>query len=107
MPKQMREWFECDAQRFLSLYTPDSPEEIFTYARPEITPRTFSEVKIPALVLLAGADEYGDMPPKKISEWFMKWLYTGHVTIIPKVKHSFKGGEKDVATAIRDFVNTL
>lgn len=107
MPDHLREWFECDAQRYISLYTPDSPEEIFTYAQPKKTPRTLLKVHTPVLVLLAGADEHGDKPAKKIGEWFMQWLYTGHVVIIPRVKHSFKGAEKEVARVIRGFVNSL
>lgn len=108
LPSSVFPWSElADAQRFLSLYTPDSIEEIFTYAQSNRVPSTFKRATIPTLVLLAEKDEYADRPAKKIGEWFMQWLYTGHVVIIPKVKHSFKGGEKEVATAIRDFVNTL
>jgi alpha-beta hydrolase superfamily lysophospholipase len=107
LPENVWSWsWLADAQRFISAYSGDSEEEIFTYWN-EKKPRTLMNVKTPLLVLLAGADEYADRPAAVISEWFMKWLYTGHVVIIPKVKHSFKGGEKAVAAAVRDFLKTL
>lgn len=104
MPQQPGEWFLCDAQRFLSLYTPDSPEEIFTYIQPGATPCTLQSVRAPILVLLAGADEYGSVPAKKIADWFVRWIQNGHVVIVPKVRHSFKGAEKAVAKTVRKFM---
>jgi alpha-beta hydrolase superfamily lysophospholipase len=105
MPKQFVEWFACDAQRYVSLYSPDSSEEIFTYARSIVIPKTLRKVAFPTLVLLAGADEYGDMPPKSIAAWFSDRLKTKNkVVIVSKVGHSFKGGEKAVVKAIRGFM---
>ena len=94
-----------DAQRILSLYTPDSLEEIFPYAQPKKNPRTLSSVRTPLLVLWAGKDEYSNRPAKEIASWFEEHLYTGEVVIVPKVGHGFKGGEKIVARYIRTFVN--
>jgi alpha-beta hydrolase superfamily lysophospholipase len=105
MPSTMREWFECDAQRFLSLYTPDTAEDIFTYAFPEKRPRTLARVKLPVLVLLAGADEYGDKPPRHIEAWFAEHLKVGDkIVIVPRVKHGFRGGEKIVVREMRRFM---
>src|SRR4029077_16607634 len=39
IPAKLGPWFVCDAQRFLSLYTPNSAEELFTYAQPKKIPR--------------------------------------------------------------------
>lgn len=100
-------WHEAiDAQRFLSLYTPDSIEEIFTYAQPKKNPRILKSVRVPLLVLLAEKDEYGDRPAKKISEWFGQHVSGKMLTakIIPKVPHSFHGAEKNVAAAIRKWI---
>lgn len=104
MPEKLGPWFLCDAQRFLSLYTPDSAEEIFTYAQPKKNPRTLNAVRIPTLVMLAGADEHGDRPPQKIAEWFEKHLKNGKTLIVPRVKHSFRGAEKEVARTIREWM---
>ncbi|HVU75865.1 MAG TPA: DUF1749 domain-containing protein, partial [Candidatus Paceibacterota bacterium] len=104
MPPALSEWFACDAQRFLSLYTPDSAEEIFSYARPARIPRTLHKIKMPIFVLLAGADEYGDRPVDEIYWWFLNHIYEGEAAIIPKVPHSFKGGEARSARLIKDFM---
>jgi pimeloyl-ACP methyl ester carboxylesterase len=104
MPAQLGEWFACDAQRFLSLYTPESREEIFSYARPDRTPRILQSIKKPQLVLLAGADEYGDVRPEDIYWWFLEHIYEGEVAIVPRVGHSFKGGEGTAARLIKDFM---
>lgn len=105
MPEHLREWFACDAQRFLSLYTPDSREEVFTYAQKGKAPRALRSVRLPILVFLAGADEYGDRPAREIGQWFGKHLKKGdRVCIVPHVGHSFKGGEKAVTREIREFV---
>ncbi len=106
MPEGSGLWFPCDAQRFLSLSTPESAEEIFMYWDPSANPRTLKSVKTPLLVLLAERDEYADRLAKEIAAWFEKHLtkLRHQVLIVPKVKHSFKGGEKVVARAIRRFI---
>jgi len=110
MPRNLGEWFECDAQRFVSLYTADSSEEIFTYARPSVRPKTLQKTSARILALLAGADEHGDMPAKEIAAWFKKHLPArpgkpkDQVIVVPKVKHSFRGGEKGVANVIHKFM---
>jgi pimeloyl-ACP methyl ester carboxylesterase len=104
MPAHLGEWFACDAQRFLSLYTPESAEEIFSYARPRRLPRTLRSVRRPQLVLLAGADEYGDRPAEEIYWWFLEHIYEGEAAVVPNVGHSFKGGERKAARLIKDFM---
>jgi len=98
-------WHEViDAQRFLSLYTPDSPEEIFSYAQPHKNPRVLKSIRKPVLVLWAGKDEYMDRSAKDIARWFEKHIRNGETIIIPGVKHSFRGGEKTLATHVRRFI---
>jgi pimeloyl-ACP methyl ester carboxylesterase len=105
MPAHFGEWFACDAQRFLSLYTPESKEEVFTYTRPDMTPAILQKVRIPILAILAGADEYSDMPVARIGDWFAEHLKVGdQVAVIPRVGHSFKEGEKNVAALMRNFM---
>ena len=103
MPKDVGPWFVCDAQRFLSLYTPESVEDTFPYGQKK-NPKLMNSVSVPTLVLLAGADEHGDRPAREIGRWFEKHLNNGRVAIVPRVQHSFHGGEKVVAREIRRFV---
>jgi pimeloyl-ACP methyl ester carboxylesterase len=118
MPAHLGPWFVCDAQRFLSLYTPDSAEEIFTYAQPGKIPRTLQKSRIPTLVMLAGKDEHTKRPANDLAQWFDQNIRAPHRTVVvPGVGHSFsskggsvsgsKGGEGIVARAIRDFMKEL
>ncbi|MGH9687422.1 MAG: alpha/beta fold hydrolase [Candidatus Acidiferrales bacterium] len=92
-----------DAQRFLSLYTPGSKEEIFTYAQPRTIPRTLRKVTAPLLVVFAGDDEYRDRDTLQIVEWFRNNLRSkkSAIRIVPGASHSFSGKEVAVARAIR------
>ena len=103
MPKALGPWFVCDAQRFLSLFTPDSVEDTFPYGQKK-NPRLANSVSVPILVLLAGADEHGDRPAGEIGRWFEKHLRNSRVAIIPRVQHSFRGGEGTLAREIKRFV---
>lgn len=107
LPESIWNWsWMADAQRFLSLYTGNSAEEIFTYWDAKRTPRTLRAVKKPVLVLLAENDEYADRPAKSIASWFTTYLKsTDRVVIVPDVRHSFKGGERAVAREIRKFIS--
>lgn len=106
LPEEVWGWpWIADAQRFVSLYAGKGPEEIFTYWDMERNPRTLTSVRIPALVILAENDEYADRPAQEIAGWFEQNMKNKHkVRIIPEVKHSFKGAERKVAKAIREFI---
>lgn len=93
-----------DAQRFLSLNTPDSAEEIFTYAHTR-TPRTLKKMHIPLLVFFAENDEYSDRPAHELAHWFAHETATAsfRVEIVSRATHSFKGAEKYIANTIADW----
>jgi pimeloyl-ACP methyl ester carboxylesterase len=87
-----------DAQRFLSLYTPDSEEEIFSYAQPDKKAKILRKVKIPTFILFAGDDEFRDRPIKKIVKWFGKNLKAKDkkLVVIENAPHNFKSFEDKV-----------
>lgn len=94
------------AQRFLSLYTPDSVEQsLFPYFDDSRDAKMLGSVSVPVLALFAGKDEYGDRPAKKIEAWFTAHPPKGGLTtaIIPGVDHGFKDAEQDVAKNIGDW----
>lgn len=95
-----------DAQRFLSLNTPDSEEEIFTYSQPGKIPETLLNVEIPILVILAEDDEYGDRPASEIGDWFSKVSKSKKlgVKIIKKAPHNLLGKEYQVAQQIKEWI---
>ncbi|MCR4281355.1 MAG: alpha/beta fold hydrolase [Candidatus Kaiserbacteria bacterium] len=94
-----------DAQRFLSLYTPESREEMFTYAQPKKIPRLLQSVKLPILAVFAGQDEFADRPAIDIAEWFERNTEANLETlVVPSAPHSFHGKETQVSTAIKDWI---
>jgi alpha-beta hydrolase superfamily lysophospholipase len=99
-------WHEAfDAQRFLSLYTPDSAEEIFSYAQPKKNPRVLKSVHIPVLVLWGEQEEFADRPAKEVAAWFENNLQGKHqVVIVSGAGHSFHSAEDKVARCIREFM---
>jgi alpha-beta hydrolase superfamily lysophospholipase len=96
-----------DAQRFLSLYTPDSEEEIFTYSQENKKPTTFKKVKIPILAVFAEKDEYHDRPTEKITGWFENNSKSKDLTIkiVENSPHSFQGNEVETVQAIKSWLN--
>jgi pimeloyl-ACP methyl ester carboxylesterase len=97
-----------DAQRFLSLYTPDSKEEIFSYFTPSRRSATLQKVAVPQLVVFAEHDEYFDRPIGSVIDWFKGALagkqYT--VKVIKNAKHNFSGREQAVLHSIKDFIRS-
>lgn len=96
----------ADAQRFLSLYTSESSEEIFSYIDPGKKPKIYESLKVPTLVLLAQDDEYADRPTERIEVWFAKHARMPRFGIetIAEADHGFSGMEKPVAEAIRKWI---
>lgn len=96
-----------DAQRYISLHTPESIEEIFTYAQPQRKPRVYNSVRTPLLVFFAGGDEYGDRPAKDILKWFERHTDSKRFTgiVVPAVNHGFKGAERDIARNIKHWIS--
>jgi alpha-beta hydrolase superfamily lysophospholipase len=96
-----------DAQRFVSLYTPDSIEEIFTYSQPDKKPSTLQKVKIPTLLVFAEKDEYRDRPTKKMVEWFIKNMKTTNLStaIVKNATHNFHMHEDEVNNYIKKWLD--
>lgn len=98
-----------DAQRFLSLYTPDSVEQsIFSYFDKSKTPRILRSVKVPILVLLAGKDEHTDRSAEEIAMWFSvnNRSHLFSVSVIARVAHNFKGEETKVTNIIKQWIQS-
>ncbi len=95
-----------DAQRFVSLFTPESAEEIFCYASPKKNPSAFKSIEIPTLVFLAKEDEYGDRPAEDIGAWMAKHTRSKQFAmhVISGATHGFKGREKIIAAGVRKWL---
>jgi len=94
-------WQEpVDAQRFISLYTPDSAEEIFTYGQPDKAPTLLKKISIPLLVLIAENDEYADRSTSEIARWFEKHTNRSFTKMIKSSPHGLTGKAEDVLELI-------
>lgn len=97
-----------DAQRFLSLNTPESVEEIFTYAQQHAVPTIYHALKVPTLVLFPEDDEYKDRPVADIGAWFVREARMAcTLQIITGTNHGFEGKEKETAHAIRTWLRRV
>lgn len=99
-------WHDVDAQRFHSLYTPNSTEEIFCYSQPNKKPKIYQSIKMPVITFFAGDDEYSERPAARLAEWFKKNSGSNRFAahIIPNVGHSFRGGEARIAKGIQKWI---
>jgi pimeloyl-ACP methyl ester carboxylesterase len=94
------------AQRFLSLYTPSSEEEIFTYASSR-RPVLLQKVTKPILAILAEFDEFNDRPSQAMKDWFDQSLVSKSKycsIIIKSTGHSFADREKVVLKEIKNWI---
>ncbi len=98
--------FPCDAQRYLSLYTPDSIEEIFSFSQPKKMPTLLHRIHIPTLVILAQHDEYWDRSVQRVAAWFDQHLKAPHqIKIIDQAEQAYPGKEKEVITLMEKFIH--
>jgi alpha-beta hydrolase superfamily lysophospholipase len=107
LPEKIWSYSLLDAQRFLSLYTAEGEEEIFTYAQEDKTPDKLESVKIPTLAVLASDDEYHDRPAKEIANWFRKHSSSNDlsINIVKGALHSFNRKEKRLTAIIKNWIN--
>ncbi len=97
------------AQRFLSLYTPESQEEIFSYASDKL-PTMLRRVKKPLLAFFAEMDQFGDRPAEDLADWFQKQRRgrkQSQVAVIAGAEHGFGGYETILATHINSWVKKI
>ena len=99
---------ERTAQRWLSLYTPESVEEIFGYAS-GAEPTTLRKAKVPLLALFASDDQYADRPARHIADWLAGACPKNPIDarIIAADDHGFSGKASTVARAIRLWAQEL
>jgi hypothetical protein len=104
MPKNIWE-YTLDAQRFLSLYTPESVEEIFTYASGK-DPKILRQAGKPLLTILAAEDEFCDRPIKEIADWFKENMVGKkcETKIIKESFHNFSGHESKINRFIKNWI---
>lgn len=102
LPKSI--WSQyLDAQRFLSLYSQNSSEEIFCYQGKNQKAKTLRKVKVPIHIFIASEDKFLDRSADKLADWFKEQLKDRKfkIEIIKEAGHSFNDFEILVAKKIK------
>lgn len=92
-----------DAQRYLSLYSANSEEEIFSYSQAHKIPTTYQKIKIPQLIILAENDDYADRPIDELQQWFRNESHSKKLTIsiLKGSPHNLLGCEATLTSVIK------
>ena len=100
--------YTIDAQRFISLFTADSIEEIFSYASNK-KPKLLKSVKLPKLIVLAENDEYKDREILEIADWFKESLEgnDAEINIIKNAPHNFQGNIDELSVTIKSWIKKI
>jgi pimeloyl-ACP methyl ester carboxylesterase len=109
VPQQLLPFPELvDAKRWLSLYTPESAEEIFTYASGK-TPAALRKTEVPLLAIFASEDQYADRPAKDLATWFrtVRPKQPIDTRVVEAPNHAFTGSAKPLAKMIRGWSETF
>lgn len=98
------------AKRFLSLYQPGKPEDVFPYHNPKALWKELKSVKIPTAVMVGSRDKYLDRPAKKFIDVFhanaqSTKSFSG--IIIKGADHGFRKKEKEVSKIIIRFIRAV
>lgn len=104
-----KHFFPMTPKRWMSLLTPNTPEDVFNYGDKENILSVFSKIKKPLLVVFSELDETADRPIPKIKNIFD--THTGSRSyksiVIPQAPHSYTGQEKVFVSEVINWVKTL
>ncbi len=94
------------AQRWLSLYSGTSEEEVFPYALSDTQPEALYAVKVPILAIVAGADEYLDRSADELASWFREHLRQpgSQAVVVEGSLHNLKGHESEIMELISQWL---
>jgi len=91
------------ARRYVSLYRPGEPEDVFPYYRPSARWAALRRIRLPVAAIVGGRDEYLDRPAADLIEAFARNAtrarsFTG--IVIPGARHGFQKHEDALARAL-------
>jgi dienelactone hydrolase len=102
-------YFPGTPNRFLSLITPKSAEDIFDYGDPEPCMERFSKTTLPLLVIFGGSDTLADRSMEEIKRQFDTHQKSSHYAsyMLPCANHGFDGKEKEVVGVIINWIKAV
>lgn len=98
-----------NAQRYVSLRTPGSVEDVFPHHGYAASWATLAKLKTPAMVIIGSKDQHLNVSAKKYIHLVTSHMISATVTakIIAGANHGYKGKEKELAKSIITFVQKL
>jgi pimeloyl-ACP methyl ester carboxylesterase len=103
------EFFPLTPNRWMSLYTKGSNEDVFNYWDGEDALVSFGKIQIPLMVMIGGNDEHADRPVSEIQASFDTHANAKKYSsiVVPDANHGFDGKEKEVVESISQWIDTL
>ncbi|HCJ67224.1 MAG TPA: hypothetical protein DHV62_07880 [Elusimicrobia bacterium] len=103
--------FPVSWQRFISLYSEQSNENIFPFHNKKSEFKLLSKIKVPVLIVAGGKDEYfHDYKIEELIEILkrkMKKVQKFNAEIIKTASHRFTSKEKELAKIIRNWIRNI
>lgn len=101
--------YYLDAQRFLSLYTKNSLENIFHYNQDSKKSSLLKKVKVPIFSLIGTEDRFLDDKPENINKWILDNSFNKktNTEIILGAGHSFSTYEKIISDKIKVWLKRI
>ncbi len=102
-------YFPITPNRFLSLFSPNSVEDVFDYGDEHPRMEAFVKIDLPLLLVLSENDEYQDRPIIKIKKVFDAHAASVNYQslILPQALHGYQGKEKEFVQTVASWVAGL
>lgn len=96
-------------QSLHELITPGSDYDIFPFGRPQGSKSfaRFSHIRIPQVLVVYGSEDFGTIIKPEAAVKMLQGVLPVHGTVIAGADHSFTGMERELALALRTFIETL
>lgn len=104
------DWGMLSAQRYVSLYTPNLPEDTFPWYNPKARWRAMRKIRAPLFVVFGSKDEFLDQPAARIVSTFRTQANrTRHFNgiVIPGSRHGFRGHQPELTRHINRWLKTV
>lgn len=104
-----RHFFPITPKRALSLFAPNTTEDVFNYGDTVHVLSVFAKITKPLMVILSGNDELADRPVTEIKQAFDTHTKSKRYVsrIIPDTTHGFEGKEKEFVSIIVKWAASL
>lgn len=96
-----------DAERYSSLYSGGTNEDVFPYNNPHASWKELQNIKVPVLVAIGSRDQHLDRPAKKLVEIFRAHADSAQSfsgVTIRGADHGFRKKEKELAHALIEWI---